>query len=181
MQEFGIAAADIKKLKDNGIHSVEALAHSNKRDLVNMKGLSEAKIDKMQKECNHLSGCHCLPITVVTLCYALQLSSWSIWVSQLPPPSWSKERTTSDFQLAAKSSMQSLKVLACNLRCQWHWHHRASTGHGSAGGVETGSITEVYGEFRCGKTQLCHTLCVKCQVCISVRCCFTFVATFFPS
>lgn len=50
-QEFGIAAADIKKLKDNGIHSVEALAHSNKRDLVNMKGLSEAKIDKMQKEC----------------------------------------------------------------------------------------------------------------------------------
>ena len=26
------------------------------------------------------------------------------------------------------------------------------------GGVETGSITEIYGEFRCGKTQLCHTL-----------------------
>lgn len=50
-QEFGIAAADIKKLKDNGVHSVEALAHSNKRDLNNMKGLSEAKVDKMQKEC----------------------------------------------------------------------------------------------------------------------------------
>lgn len=50
-QEFGITAADIKKLKENGVHSVEALAHSNKRDLVNMKGLSEAKIDKMQKEC----------------------------------------------------------------------------------------------------------------------------------
>lgn len=26
------------------------------------------------------------------------------------------------------------------------------------GGIETGSITEIYGEFRCGKTQLCHTL-----------------------
>ncbi len=50
-QEFGIAAPDIKKLKENGIHSVEALAHSNKRDLVLMKGLSEAKVDKMQKEC----------------------------------------------------------------------------------------------------------------------------------
>ena len=34
----------------------------------------------------------------------------------------------------------------------------------STGGLETGSITEIYGEFRCGKTQLCHTLCVTCQV-----------------
>ena len=33
------------------------------------------------------------------------------------------------------------------------------------GGVETGSITEVFGEFRTGKTQLCHTLAVTCQVC----------------
>ncbi|GAY37567.1 hypothetical protein CUMW_030030, partial [Citrus unshiu] len=32
------------------------------------------------------------------------------------------------------------------------------------GGVETGSITEIYGEFRSGKTQLCHTLCVTCQL-----------------
>ncbi|PHT76200.1 DNA repair protein RAD51 -like protein, partial [Capsicum chinense] len=31
-------------------------------------------------------------------------------------------------------------------------------------GIETGSITEIYGEFRCGKTQLCHTLCVTCQL-----------------
>ena len=27
------------------------------------------------------------------------------------------------------------------------------------GGVETGSITELFGEFRTGKTQLCHQLC----------------------
>ena len=32
------------------------------------------------------------------------------------------------------------------------------------GGIETGSLTEIYGEFRCGKTQLCHTLCVTAQV-----------------
>lgn len=31
------------------------------------------------------------------------------------------------------------------------------------GGIETGSITEVFGEFRTGKTMLCHTLCVACQ------------------
>jgi hypothetical protein len=33
-----------------------------------------------------------------------------------------------------------------------------------AGGIETGSITEIFGEFRTGKTQLCHTLAVTCQV-----------------
>lgn len=32
------------------------------------------------------------------------------------------------------------------------------------GGIETGSLTEVFGEFRTGKTQLCHTLCVACQL-----------------
>ena len=32
------------------------------------------------------------------------------------------------------------------------------------GGFETGSITELYGEYRCGKTQLCHQVAVTCQV-----------------
>ena len=32
------------------------------------------------------------------------------------------------------------------------------------GGMETGSITELYGEFRTGKSQLCHTLAVTCQL-----------------
>lgn len=32
------------------------------------------------------------------------------------------------------------------------------------GGIETGSLTELFGEFRTGKTQLCHTLCVTCQM-----------------
>ncbi|CAG9764989.1 unnamed protein product [Ceutorhynchus assimilis] len=32
------------------------------------------------------------------------------------------------------------------------------------GGIETGSITEMFGEFRTGKTQICHTLAVTCQL-----------------
>jgi RecA/RadA recombinase len=36
-----------------------------------------------------------------------------------------------------------------------HWH---------TGGMETGSITELFGEFRTGKSQLCHTLAVTCQL-----------------
>ena len=35
------------------------------------------------------------------------------------------------------------------------------------GGIETGSITEVFGEFRTGKTQLCHTLCITCQLSVN--------------
>ena len=33
-----------------------------------------------------------------------------------------------------------------------------------AGGIETGAITELYGEFRTGKSQICHQLAVTCQV-----------------
>lgn len=33
-----------------------------------------------------------------------------------------------------------------------------------AGGIETGSTTEILGDFRTGKTQLCHTLAVTCQL-----------------
>lgn len=32
------------------------------------------------------------------------------------------------------------------------------------GGIEQGSITEIFGEFRTGKTQLCHTIAVTCQL-----------------
>lgn len=33
-----------------------------------------------------------------------------------------------------------------------------------SGGIETQAITEVYGEYGTGKTQLCHTLCVMVQL-----------------
>ncbi|CAL8463638.1 g3172 [Coccomyxa elongata] len=32
------------------------------------------------------------------------------------------------------------------------------------GGLESKCITEIYGEFRTGKTQICHTLCVTTQL-----------------
>nr|ADQ00382.1 Dmc1 [Pneumocystis jirovecii] len=32
------------------------------------------------------------------------------------------------------------------------------------GGIQSMSITEVFGEFRCGKTQISHTMCVTCQL-----------------
>ncbi len=32
------------------------------------------------------------------------------------------------------------------------------------GGLECGATTEIYGEFGCGKTQFCHTMCVRVQL-----------------
>ena len=32
------------------------------------------------------------------------------------------------------------------------------------GGIESGAITEIFGEFRTGKSNLCHTLAVTCQL-----------------
>ena len=50
LQELGVAAADIKKLRDGGINTVEALAHAPKKELLSIKGISEAKVEKIQKE-----------------------------------------------------------------------------------------------------------------------------------
>ena len=36
------------------------------------------------------------------------------------------------------------------------------------GGIETGAITEFFGEFRTGKSQICHTLAVTCQLPVSM-------------
>ena len=45
-----MAAADIKKLREGGVHTVETLAYASKKDLVAIKGLSEAKVEKIQSQ-----------------------------------------------------------------------------------------------------------------------------------
>ena len=50
LQNHGVPVADIKKLMEGGIHTVEALAHAPKKELSAIKGLSDAKVDKLQKE-----------------------------------------------------------------------------------------------------------------------------------
>ena len=45
-----MAAADIKKLREGGVHTVETLAFAAKKDLVAIKGLSEAKVEKIQAQ-----------------------------------------------------------------------------------------------------------------------------------
>ncbi|KAK3136657.1 hypothetical protein QOZ80_5BG0440350 [Eleusine coracana subsp. coracana] len=47
LQASGIAALDVKKLKDAGLCTVESVAYSPRKDLLQIKGISEAKVDKI--------------------------------------------------------------------------------------------------------------------------------------
>ncbi|KAJ0928847.1 DNA repair protein RAD51 [Helianthus annuus] len=118
LQASGIAALDIKKLKDAGLCTVESVAYSPRKELLQIKGISEAKVDKIVEAASKL-----VPLGFTS---AGQLHAQRQEIIQI-----------------SSGSRELDKILD---------------------GIETGSITELYGEFRSGKTQLCHTLCVTCQL-----------------
>lgn len=122
-QGQGISANDVKKLSDAGYHTIEAVAYAPKKALILIKGISEAKADKIQAEAAKL-----VPMGFTTATEFHQRRSEII------------QLTTGSKELD--------KLLG--------------------GGIETGSITEMFGEFRTGKTQLCHTLAVTCQVLLNM-------------
>ncbi|PVH15360.1 DNA repair protein rhp51 [Candidozyma duobushaemuli] len=119
LEGSGISAGDIKKLKSEGYHTVESVAYAPKKALLTVRGISEAKADKI-----------------------------SIESAKLVPMGFT---TASEFH-----SRRS------ELICLTTGSKQLDTLLG--GGVETGSITEIFGEFRTGKSQLCHTLAVTCQL-----------------
>ena len=119
LEQCGINANDVKKLEEAGFHTVEAVAYAPKKELINIKGISEAKADKILTEAAKL-----VPMGFTTATEFHQRRSEIIQI------------TTGSKELD--------KLLQ--------------------GGIETGSITEMFGEFRTGKTQICHTLAVTCQV-----------------
>ena len=47
LQEYGINAADINKLKSAGICTAKGLLMVTRKELLNIKGISDVKIDKM--------------------------------------------------------------------------------------------------------------------------------------
>jgi DNA-binding Xre family transcriptional regulator len=48
-QESGIAASDVSKLRDAGVHTVEGLAAASRKHLQSIKGLSEQKVEKLKQ------------------------------------------------------------------------------------------------------------------------------------
>ena len=43
----GISAGDLKKLKERGLHTVEAVAYATRKELVDIKGISDQKVEKL--------------------------------------------------------------------------------------------------------------------------------------
>ncbi|AAK39666.1 DNA repair protein Rad51 homolog (nucleomorph) [Guillardia theta] len=122
LESKGISLTDIKKLQDSGFHTIESLAYIPKKKLIEIRGISELKAEKILLEVSRLVP---LGFCSATECYKIR----------------------QDLIYLTSGSKELDKILG--------------------GGIETGSITEVFGEFRTGKTQLCHTLCVTCQLSVS--------------
>ena len=71
---------NIKKLKEGGINTVESLAHSTKKELCAIKGISEAKVAKMQTEGEpHSPGsCQLLVVPVHPFSTHGVLAAWKV-------------------------------------------------------------------------------------------------------
>ena len=98
---------------------MESIAYTPKKQILNIKGISEAKADKILLEATKL-----IPMGFTTATEFHQRRAEIVYIT---------------------SGSQELDKLL-------------------GGGLETGSITEIFGEFRTGKTQICHTLAVTCQL-----------------
>lgn len=120
LQDLGINAADINKLKASGYCTILSLIQATKKELCNVKGLSEAKVEK-----------------ILEASAKIESSSVFITANQLV------EKRSRILKITTGS-----KVLDTTL----------------GGGIESMSITELFGENRCGKTQICHTLSVTAQL-----------------
>jgi len=119
LESAGISAGDVKKLQAVGMYTVEAVAFATKKALLAVKGISEAKADKIMTAAASL-----VPM---------------------------------GFTTATEIHQQRRDMVQITTGCK-------ELDKMLEGGFETGSITEIFGEFRTGKTQICHQLCVTCQL-----------------
>lgn len=120
LEQHGIAKSDIQKLKAGGFHTIESIAHTTMKKLIEVKGISEQKAQKLKD-----------------MIRAQQLVSLGFQTAS------SRLECMKDLIMISTGSKELDNLLG--------------------GGIETGSLTEIFGEFRTGKTQLCHTLCVTAQ------------------
>ena len=54
LEAHGIGSADVKKLREAGYHTVESVVYTPKKALLGIKGISEAKADKIIAEAQKL-------------------------------------------------------------------------------------------------------------------------------
>eukprot|EP01041_Mallomonas_annulata_P012273 gene12273-25798_t len=121
LQSAGINVSDIKKLQEAGLSTIGSVLQCCTRDLLAIKGLSEAKIEKIREAAKKLD------------------SRGSVFKTGVEVKAGRKKIIH-----VTTGSKAVDKILG--------------------GGIETASITELFGEFRTGKTQLAHTICVTSQL-----------------
>ena len=92
---------------------------ATRKDLLNVKGISDAKIEKLQEAAGKVEATGFITGTDVLM----------------------KRQNLTRISTGSKSLDELL-----------------------GGGVESMAITEIFGEFRTGKTQVCHTMCVTAQL-----------------
>lgn len=147
-----------------GINTVEALAYASKRELVDIKGMSDAKVQKI-KELGECRPCllsaqlyvGCKPTPRPAGAARVHLPSLPQHALGLPPVGAAHKYVPTGFTTANQVMQQRGEIIKITTGC-------TALDAILGGGLETGSITEIYGEYRCGKTQICHTLCVTCQL-----------------
>ncbi|KAF4653718.1 Structural maintenance of chromosomes protein 2, partial [Perkinsus chesapeaki] len=131
----GLTTADIQKLMDQGIGTVEALAFTPIRHINNLRGISDQKAERLKKAAVTL-----VPMGFQSAGQYLEQRSSMIRIST------GCKAIDYGFSVFGRSYVSpSIDTLLC-------------------GGIETGSITEIFGESRAGKSQFCHALCVAAQL-----------------
>ena len=50
LEAHGVASGDVKKLREAGYHTIESIVYAPKKNLLAIKGISEAKADKILAE-----------------------------------------------------------------------------------------------------------------------------------
>jgi len=119
LQQHGINVADINKLKAAGAFTIRGLKMMTKKKMCEIKGISDAKVDKIREAANKLESNE----FITAHSYA--------------------EKRKQCFRISTGSNEVD-RILG--------------------GGIESMGITEVFGEFRTGKTQLASTLAVTTQM-----------------
>ncbi|KAJ7050436.1 Rad51-domain-containing protein [Mycena amicta] len=119
LQQHGINVQDITKLKAAAINTVSGVVMTTRRQMMKIKGMSEAKVDKVKDAASKIMG-----------------SSFATGVEV-------QEKRKRVFTVSTGSKAVDTIM---------------------GGGITSQSISEVYGEFRTGKTQLAHTMSVVAQL-----------------
>lgn len=118
LTNFGVQANDIKKLKEAGFMTIQAVMMCSRRKLALIKGFSDAKVEKVYDAASKVDS---------------DLLAF---------------HTAADLQ-ARRDSIIVRVTTGCD-----------ELNDILGGGIESSSITELYGEFRTGKSQLSLTVAV---------------------